>query len=242
MSDEISEQHTIASTRRIETEVEAAPFRSRWVDALGGDSAVLGELAADCCPPAYAWLRASGNSPEEAAQRTHEFPTWLQLSAPPKPDAEDFMRFSDFLLNRLGAYAAAGFPPVAPAVAVSIDLARAERKHAAEAGRQPAEAFARRWSMMILEWTLRTLRTELEAESKGAHFTHFKPFLNFSGNSDELYAEIGPRVNLSASAMRLAVFRFRQRYRELLRHWIGDTVRAASDVDGELTMLLCAAS
>ena len=152
------------------------------------------------------------------------------------------MRFSDYLLNRLDGYAAAGFPQVATAVPFPIDQARAERKFAADADRPPSEAFARRWSMMILEWTLRTLRSELEAVGKGGQFVHLKPFLNFSGSGDELYAEVAPKVDLSASALRLAVFRFRQRYRELLRHWIGDTVRAAGDVDGELTMLLCAAS
>lgn len=242
MSDELSEQHTIASTRLVDTAIEAPPFHSRWADALAGDRAVLAELTADCWAPIYAWLRASGSSPEDAALRTHEFPAWLHVGAAPRPDEEDFMRFSDYLLNRLGVYAEAGFPQVVPPVVFPIDQARAERKFAADAGRPPTEAFARRWSMMILEWTLRTLRSELEAEGKGAHFVHLKPFLNFSGSGDELYAEVAPLIGLSASALRLAVFRFRQRYRELLRHWIGDTVRAASDVDGELTMLLCAAS
>jgi hypothetical protein len=102
--------------------------------------------------------------------------------------------------------------------------------------------FARRWSLMILEWTLSTLRAELDAEGKVAQFSYLKSFLNFSGNAEERYAELGKEMGLSASGLRVAVFHFRQRYRELLRHWIANTVREAGDVDGELTMLLCAAS
>ena len=152
------------------------------------------------------------------------------------------MRFSDYVQNRLGMYADAGFPPINPVVAVTIDQSRAERKFAEEGSRSPEEVFARRWAFMILEWTLSTLRAELDADGKVAQFTYLKSFLNFSGGTEERYAEIGKEIGLSASALRVAVFRFRQRYRELLRHWISNTVRDESDVDGELTMLLCAAS
>ena len=243
MSDEFSEPQTIASTRRVETVAElVVPFHSRWADALAGDRAALGELAADCWAPIYAWLRAHGGTAGETVQRVKIFPTWLQTAAPPCAEDAEFARFSDFLLVRLAAYAEAGFPPLEPVVAVAVDEARAERKFAADGERPPAEMFSRRWSMMILEWTLVTLRQELETDGKGAHFVHLKGFLNFSGNSEERYAAITPLIGLSSSALHVAVFRFRQRYRELLRHWISDTVRAAGDVDGELTMLLCAAS
>lgn len=241
MSDELSEQHTIASNVKGEADPTEIPFHSRWAVALGGDRTVLGELAADCWAPIYAWLRAAGSTPEEAARRTQEFPTWLQLH-PPRPADEDFMRFSDYLQNRLTLYGEESYPPIAPAVVVTLDQPRAERKFATDGARTPEEMFARRWSFMILEWTLSTLRMELDADGKVAQFTYLKSFLNFSGGNEERYAEIGKEMGLSASALRVAVFRFRQRYRELLRHWIANTVRDAGDVDGELTMLLCAAS
>jgi hypothetical protein len=241
MDDELSDQHTIASNLNAASEAPEIPFESRWATALTGDRAVLGELAADCWAPIYAWLRAFGSTPEEAAQRMLEFPTWLQLH-PPRPADEDFMRFSDYVLNRLGLYADARFPSITPSVAVTIDQPRAERKFAEDGSRSPDEMFARRWAFMILEWTLSTLRAELAADGKVAHFTYLKGFLNFSGGTEERYAELGKEMGLTASALRVAVFRFRQRYRELLRHWISNTVRDAADVDGELTMLLCAAS
>jgi hypothetical protein len=241
MSDELSDQHTIASNLKGASEPAEIPFQSRWATALTGDRTVLGELAADCWAPIYGWLRAYGSTPEEAARRMLEFPTWLQLH-PPRPADEDYMRFSDYVLNRLGLYADARFPAVKPVIAVTIDQARAERKFADDGSRSPDEMFARRWAFMILEWTLSTLRAELDADGKVAQFSHLKGFLNFSGGTEERYAELGKEMGLTASALRVAVFRFRQRYRELLRHWISNTVRDAADVDGELTMLLCAAS
>jgi hypothetical protein len=182
MSDELSEQHTIASNLKGASEPVETPFESRWATALAGDRKVLGELAADCWSPIYAWLRSFGSTPEEAARRVQEFPTWLQLH-PPRPDAEDFMRFSDYVQNRLGMYADAGFPPINPVVAVTIDQSRAERKFAEEGSRSPEEVFARRWAFMILEWTLSTLRAELDADGKVAQFTYLKSFLNFSGGT-----------------------------------------------------------
>src|SRR5882757_9211052 len=148
MSDELSEQHTIASNLRGASEPVEIPFQSRWATALTGNRAVLGELAADCWAPIYAWLRAYGSTPEEAARRIQEFPTWLQLH-PPRPADEDFMRFSDYVQNRLGLYADAGFPSIKPVVAVTIDQARAERKLAADGPKTPEEMFARRWAFMI---------------------------------------------------------------------------------------------
>jgi hypothetical protein len=47
---------------------------------------------------------------------------------------------------------------------------------------------------------------------------------------------------MSVSALHVAVFRYRQRYREILRRLIGDTVREEEEIDSELTKLLVSAS
>ena len=44
------------------------------------------------------------------------------------------------------------------------------------------------------------------------------------------------------SGLHVAVFKYRQRYREILRRLVGDSVRMEQEVDSELTKLLVSAS
>ena len=51
------------------------------------------------------------------------------------------------------------------------------------------------------------------------------------------YAEAGARLGLSEGALRVAVHRLRQRYRELLRAEVADTVSGPEEVEEELRYL-----
>ena len=222
------------------------PNRSLWEAAVTGHRAELGQLAARCWPPVYVWMRASGAEAEEAAQRTEDFFARLQTVDLPRTEEEDVAHFQEFLLHRLTAYAEAGYPPadVAAQAAASlvIDRAKAEKRFGQEpAGRGVDELFARRWALTTLEAVLDALRAEYAAEGKEKLFPFLPPFLSFSGG-EERYVEIAPQAGLSVSALHVTVFRFRQRYREVLRRFVGDTVRDEGDVDSELTKLLVGAS
>ena len=70
---------------------------------------------------------------------------------------------------------------------------------------------------------------------------HLQQFLSFSGG-EERYADLATQTGTSVSALHVAVYRYRQRYREILRQIIGDTVRNEEEVDSELTKLLVSAS
>ncbi len=220
---------------------QPAPFKSLWADALAGDLAALSTLAPRCAVPVYAWLRASGAAPEDAEHGTAGFFAWLRAEAPPTGEDAEISRLGDFLIHRLTRYEEAGFPAGA-ASEFTFDAARAERRFAREPVRPADEIFAHRWSLTIIENTLEKLRQEFAAQGKTALLAKIQPFLNFSGVDDERYADLADELTLSVSALHMAVFRMRQRYREVLREFISDTVRAADEVDGELTLLLCAAS
>ena len=211
-----------------------------------GHRAELGQLAARCWPAVYTWLRATGAEAETAAQRTEDFFARMQTIEMPRPEEEDVAHFQEFVLHRLAAYAEAGCPPadVASQAAASlvIDRTKAEKRFGQEpAGRKLDELFARRWALSTLEAVLEALRAEYAAEGKEKLFAFLPPFLSFSGG-DERYAVIAPQAGVSVSALHVTVFRFRQRYREVLRRFVGDTVREEGDVDTELTKLLVGAS
>ncbi len=223
------------------------PNRSLWEAAVTGHRTELGQLATRCWPAVYVWLRASGAAAaEEAAQRTEDFFARMQTIEMPRPEEEDVAHFQEFVLHRLTAYAEAGYPPadVAAQAAASlvIDRMKAEKRFGQEpSGRSPDDLFARRWALTTLEGVMETLSVEYTTEGKERLFPFLPPFLSFSGG-EERYQEIAPQAGVSVSALHVTVFRFRQRYREVLRRFVGDTVRDEGDVDSELTKLLVGAS
>ena len=222
------------------------PKRSLWEAAVAGHREALSQLAARCWPAVYVWLRAAGAGAEDAAQRTEDFFARLQTVDLPRPEEEPVSHFQDFVLHRIAAYAEAGCPPadVATQAAASlvIDRAKAEKRYGQEpAGRGPEELFTRRWALTTLEGTLAALEEEYAGEGKEKLFPFLPSFLSFSGG-EERYLAIAPQAGVSVSALHVTVFRFRQRYRETLRRFVGDTVREESDLDSELTKLLVGAS
>jgi hypothetical protein len=89
--------------------------------------------------------------------------------------------------------------------------------------------------------TVETVTEEFTSEGKAALVPYLRQFLSFSGG-EEIYGKVAEQTGTSVSALHVAVFRFRQRYREVLRRLVGDTVRNPDDVDSELTKLLVSAS
>jgi RNA polymerase sigma-70 factor (ECF subfamily) len=81
------------------------------------------------------------------------------------------------------------------------------------------------------------LQAESEARGKGELFEALKGSL--SGNEPGR-SETAARLGMTEGAVKVAVHRLRQRYRELLRAEIAETVTDPSDVDDEMRHLVAA--
>ncbi len=99
--------------------------------------------------------------------------------------------------------------------------------------------FERRWALALLEQVLRRLREEYTRDGKEKQFEQLKPTLTEASRSVP-YAEIAIRLGTSEGAVKVAVHRLRQRYRELLRAEIADTVANPGEVDDEIRNLFAA--
>lgn len=224
--------------------VASKPFRSLWDAAVLGHREAMSQLVNRAAQSVYAWLRANGLMPEEADVRTDHFFARLLSNDPPNPAEEDVERFQEFLQRRLGTYVAAGLPDAPPEsleLRPSFDHAQAERRFLRETQRAPDDVFTRRWSLGALELTIETLREEFTNDGKANLVPYLQQFLSFGGG-EERYAEVAAKSGTSVSALHVAVFKYRQRYREILRRLVGDTVRNQAEIDSELTKLLVAAS
>jgi RNA polymerase sigma-70 factor (ECF subfamily) len=97
----------------------------------------------------------------------------------------------------------------------------------------PERAFEKSWALTLLDQTLGRLRKEYSQRGKEEIFEQLKTTLT-EGCGSVAYAELAARLGASEAAVKMAVLRLRQRYREVLRLEIAETVAEESEVEDEL--------
>lgn len=97
------------------------------------------------------------------------------------------------------------------------------------------ELFDREWALEVTTRALHALRQEMLAVGKGDQFELLKGCL--TGGELRRREEIAARLNMSGGAVKVAVHRLRQRYREILRNAIAETVSSEADLDDEMRYL-----
>ena len=88
---------------------------------------------------------------------------------------------------------------------------------------------------------MRRLREEYVQDGKENLFEQLKPTLTEASRTVR-YAEIAVRLDTSEGSVKVAVHRLRQRYREVLRAEIAETVATPAEVEDELRNLFAALS
>jgi RNA polymerase sigma-70 factor (ECF subfamily) len=122
---------------------------------------------------------------------------------------------------------------------VASDFCAAETS-LARAGQEPQtpdQAFERQWALALLEEVYRRLEREHKEQGKSALFAALRATLAGRGQAQP-YADLARQLGMTEGAVRVAVHRLRQRYRDLLRAAIADTVAGAGEVEDELRYLL----
>ena len=244
-----------ASTPEDNTTPQGAVFATtRWTVVLkagrsrSADSrTALEKLCRTYWHPIYAFVRRRGYSAEDAQDLTQEFfarlleKNWLDGVDPVKG------RFRSFLLASVKHFLANEWDKARAKkrgggqIPIPINVKTAE----SSCGFEPADnmtaetIFERRWALTLLDQVLQRLREEYLHNGKGRLFEQLKPTLTEASRS-VAYAEIARRLAMSEGAVKVAVHRLRQRYRELLRAEIADTVSGPEEVEEELRALFAA--
>ena len=97
-------------------------------------------------------------------------------------------------------------------------------------------AFDRLWARTVLEQALTQLQQEFFARGKAAHFEDWKQFLSREATTQDCQTS-GERIGMSTGAVSVAVHRMRERYGDLLRETVAQTVSQPGDIDTELSYL-----
>ncbi len=197
--------------------------------------------------PLYAYVRRLGHAPSDAQDLTQEFFARL-LAKNYLADADESRgRFRSFLLTALKHFLANEWDKSRAQkrgggqIPIPIDVGTAETS----CGFEPVDSltaekiYERRWALTLLEQVLRRLREEYVRAGREKLFEQLKPTLTEASRTVR-YAEMAGHLGLSEGAVKVAVHRLRQRYREVLRAEIADTVASPAEVEDELRNLFSA--
>ena len=96
--------------------------------------------------------------------------------------------------------------------------------------------FDKNWALTVLGQSLSRLKAEMTAAGKEQQFHSLKTFLTAEGGAAE-YAAIAQQIGVAPASVPVLVHRLRQRYRELVRAELAQTVATPSDLDEEMRHL-----
>jgi RNA polymerase sigma factor (sigma-70 family) len=196
-------------------------------------------------PPLYNYVRRQGYSPEDAQDLTQSFfAKCLEKGFFARANPEKG-RFRSFLLTALRQFLLdqrdrertikrGGGVPL-----ISLDQTAAEERFFAvtQADVPSEQLFDRRWATSILSSARERLRHECSASGKASLYEQLH-LLGESSDAPLSCAEMAARVGMTNSALKTAVSRLRQRYGQLVRDEIAQTVTDPAEVDSEIRYLL----
>lgn len=227
---------------------------TRWsliVEAGGAVSQdsrkALGELAQQYWYPLYAFARRRGASPENAQDYTQAFLTRLlersEFFAKANPQRGRFRAFlihafKNFVSTQIEQQRSERRGGGALPLSLSIDFADGERRYQFEPvdAMTPERLFDRRWALSVLAAALNRVADYYSEKGKSEFFQTCRPYLMLE-DAQQPRAEIAESLGMSPGNLRTSLHRMRQRYRELLREEVAETVQSEQEVDEELQLL-----
>jgi RNA polymerase sigma-70 factor (ECF subfamily) len=215
--------------------------------ANGGGQKALAELCAIYWYPLYALLRRRGHKAEKARDLTQGFFTVLlekQYLAAADPARGRFRSFLRTALERFVANEhehAQAKKRGGGKLTLQLDFDDGERRYQHEPLDRwtPERIFERQWALTLLDRTLAELRQQHDAAGKIRQFEAFKVYLTGDAGAPSV-RQAAEQLAISEGAAKVAIHRVRQKYRDLLRAEIAQTVADGQEIDDELRVLLAA--
>ena len=217
--------------------------------AARSDSTQAQSALANLCQtywyPLYAYVRRRGYEPLDAQDLTQEFfarlleHNWLAQADRARGRFRTFLlsALSHFLANEWHKARAQKRGGAVQFVPVQLDTAETRYGQEPVDRLTPEQCYERRWALALLDNVLERLREECAAEGKSKLYEALSACL-VGGRQTQPYAALASRLNQSEGAVKVAVHRLRQRYRQLLREEIANTVATPAEVDEEMRYLV----
>jgi DNA-directed RNA polymerase specialized sigma24 family protein len=204
----------------------------------------LSELCQIYWYPMYAYIRSRGKAHHEAQDLAQGF--FSQLL-----EREDFAK-ADQGMGRLRCYLCTAVKRFVIGEnrkdqrlkrggqhrIVSLDADEDERQFSLEPceDETPEVFFDRRWASKVIETTLAALKAEYESKGRAQQFEEMQHYVCLNAGGEK-QADVAARLDMTLGAFRMGVTRLRQRYGEMLRQTVADTLADPSKVDEEIDHL-----
>ncbi len=204
----------------------------------------LAELCTHYWYPIYAFLRRDGHAPADAQDLTQGFFAALLADETFTRAAPERGRLRSFLLGALRQFLAeehrratrqkrgGGLAPL------PLEFDAGEQRYSAEPPdhRDPETLYHRAWAVSLLADAYRALRGSYAAPGKSEQLAAIEPHLE-GDDAAVPYRELAARLHTTETALRLTVFRARQKLRSLIEEEIRRTASDAAEAAEELRWL-----
>ena len=207
--------------------------------------AALENLCRSYWQPLYAYLLRQGRTPHDAQDLTQEFFAHFLEKSYFRVADRARGRFRSFLLTALKHFVAHEWEK-ARAVKrggrqsfISWEEQPEETRPSLASGADlsPERFYDQQWALTLLEQALDRLGQESAANRKEQQFERLKAFLS-NEPGEGAYAAVAAELGTSPGSVAVAVHRLRQRYGELVREEVANTVAKPEQVEDELRYLI----
>ena len=220
-----------------------------WLDAAGPDAVkaknALEQLCKKYWNPIYTFIRRQGFSGHDAEDLTQGFfeefigHERYKLADPKRG------RFRTYLLACLKNYitnqwrARTREKRGGPLLQVVSLPEITQPDHSSEFAdhNTPQFEYERKWAITVIEVTLGALRAEMAAAGKQDIFLKLRPYIAGEKSAGS-YPALARELGVSEGSLRVSIHRIRQRYSEILREEIRQTVATPEEVEEEMRYLL----
>jgi len=207
-------------------------------------AAALARLCALYWYPIFAFVRRQGHTTDEAEDLTQGFFARLIEKGDLADADRNRGRFRSFLLSACQHFLANEWDKNRAQKrgggrgAVSLEAAAVARTDRALAhGETPELLYERQWCLTLLAGVLEDLQEEYVATGRERVFERLKRFLT-TDDDPGTYLEAAQDLALTEGAVKVAVHRLRNRYRDALRARVAATVASDDQVTDEIQHLL----
>jgi len=194
------------------------------------------------CSTVYSFIRRRGYGRQDAQDLTQDFFMHLVEKNAFRRADPNRGKFRTFLLGSLEFFLQHAYQRAraekrgGQANVVFLDDESAEAYYQlADPGLTAQQVFDARWAGTLIENALTRLQTEMERAGKRDLYDQLLGFVVDAEKSS--YFEVAQRIGLTMAATKAAIYRLRERYRELLKAEVARTVTNPADFEYELREL-----
>jgi len=238
-------QNPIETARSIFATTHWTIVLSARETAAGNVSPALAHLCQTYWPHLYAYLRRQGHTRHDAQDLVQGFFERFLDRDFLRNVGREKGRFRSFLLASLRHYVAnsrrdGNTQRRGGGVSrIMLDEPGVMDRYESALGIEssPDVEFDRVWAETVMEQAARRLRAGYEGRNKGELYESLRGWLAQEAEPGA-YARVALSLGLTEGALAAAVFRLRQRFRELIREEVAHTVQSPDEIGQEMKYLL----